>query len=153
MLALCTRECKTGGTGPLCGVSAPGNGPRMTFTDQLDRETARNAVGAVSMGLGVLGVLAPRTTARAFGVRGAGALPLLVRMVGVRNAALGLRTLQATGAEERRSVQTGLALGVVDGVAVLTAVRNGVLSKKAAAGVLVVLAALAALGLVAAQED
>ena len=125
----------------------------MTSTDQLDRETARNAVGAASVGLGALAVLAPRTTARAFGVRGAGALPLLVRMVGVRNAALGLRALQATGTEERRSVQAGLALGAVDALAVLAAARAGVLSKKAAAGVLVVLAALAALGVVAAQED
>ena len=48
-----------------------------TLTVELDREQARNAVGAVSVALGAAAVLAPRTTAGAFGVRAGGALPLL----------------------------------------------------------------------------
>ena len=55
-------------------------------------------------------MLAPQRTAarlRRAGRTDAGAL--LVRMVGVRNATMGLRTLQATGDEQRRAVQAGLA--------------------------------------------
>lgn len=124
-----------------------------TLTVELDREQARNAVGAVSVALGAAAVLAPRTTARAFGVRAGGALPLLVRMVGVRNAVMGLRTLQATGDEQARSVQAGFAVGAVDAVAVLAAWRAGLVSRRAALATLVVLGAIAALGAVAAAED
>ena len=124
-----------------------------TLTVELDREQARNAVGAVSVALGAAAVLAPRTTAGAFGVRAGGALPLLVRMVGARNAVMGLRTLQATGDEQARSVQAGFFVGAVDAVAVLAAWRAGLVSRRAALGVLVVLGAIAGLGALAAVED
>ena len=124
-----------------------------TLTVELDREQARNAVGAVSVALGAAAVLATRTTAGAFGVRAGGALPLLVRMVGVRNAVMGLRTLQATGDEQARAVEAGFVVGAVDAVAVLAAWRAGLVSRCAALGVLVVLGAIAALGAVAAAED
>lgn len=119
----------------------------------LDKEQARNAVGATSLALGALAVLAPSSTARAFGVKGpGGALPLLVRMVGVRNAALGVRTMQSQGGEQKRSVQAGLVLGVVDTAAMLLAARSGAVSKRAAAGGLLVLGAFAAAGVVAASD-
>ena len=124
-----------------------------TLTVELDREQARNAVGAVSVALGAAAVLAPRTTAGAFGVKAGGSLPLLVRMVGVRNAVMGLRTLEATGDEQAKAVQAGFVVGAVDAVAVLAAWRAGLISRRAALGVLVVLGALAALGVVAAEED
>lgn len=121
-------------------------------TYELDAEQARNGVGAVSAALGALAVLAPVRTAGAFGVSSSGAaLPLLVRMVGVRNAAMGLRTLQATGDEQARAVQAGLAVGAVDAVALLVAARKGLLSKKAAVGTLVVVGAIAAAGAVASS--
>ena len=123
-----------------------------TLEVQMDREQARNAVGAVSLAVGAAAVLVPRTTAGAFGVRAGGALPLLVRMVGVRNATMGLRTLQATGDEQARAVQAGLVVGAVDAVAVLAAWRAGVVTRRAALAALVVLAAIAALGVTAARE-
>ena len=123
-----------------------------TLTVELDREQARNAVGAVSVALGAAAVLAPRTTAGAFGVAAGGSLPLLVRMVGVRNAVMGLRTLEATGDEQAKAVQAGFVVGAVDAVAVLAAWRAGLVTRKAALGVLVVLGAIAALGAAAAQD-
>lgn len=125
-----------------------------TLTLDLDAEQARNAVGAVSAGLGSLAVLAPQTTARMFGVRATGGpTALLVRMVGVRNATMGLRTLQATGDEQKLALQAGLVVGAVDTVALLLAARKGVVSKRAAFGGLLVLAAIAGLGAAAGAFD
>ena len=124
-----------------------------TALDDLDPETARQAVGGLSVGLGALAVVAPGRTAALFGLRQrSGPVPLLVRMIGVRNAVAGMRTLQADEADRTRALQAGLALGVVDATAVLLAARKGVLSKKAAAGALVLLAGIAALGVVASRD-
>lgn len=121
--------------------------------DDLDPRDAQAAVGGLSLGLGALAVVAPSRTAALFGVRQrSGPVPLLVRMIGVRNAVAGLRTLQADDADRTRALQAGLALGVVDATAVVLAARKGVLSKRAAAGALVVLAGIAALGVVASRE-
>jgi hypothetical protein len=119
---------------------------------ELTPEQARNAVGALSVALGAAAVLAPRTTARAFGVRGGLELPLLTRMVGVRNLTMGLRTVQATGDEQARAVQAGLVVGAVDVLAVLAAASKGAISGRAAVGVLVVLGGIAALGVAAGQD-
>jgi len=136
-----------------CAARAAGHCTAMTtLTVELDKEQARNAVGAVSVALGAAAVLAPRTTAGAFGVRAGGALPLLVRMVGVRNAVMGLRTLEATGDEQARAVQAGFVVGAVDAVAVLAAWRAGLVTRKAALGVLLVLGGIAALGAAAAKD-
>ena len=111
-------------------------------------------MGGLSVALGALAVAAPSRTASAFGVRSLdGAVPLLVRMVGVRNAVAGVRTLQADDADRARALQAGLALGAVDVAAVLLAARRGALSKKAAAGALVVLAGIAVLGVAASRDD
>ena len=121
--------------------------------DAIDPEFAHQAVGGLSFALGALAVVAPRSTASLFGVRSIDpALPLLVRMIGVRNATAGLRTLQAEGEELTNALRAGLVLGVVDVAAVLLAARKGVLSKKAAAAVLAVLGGIAVLG-VAANRD
>lgn len=126
-----------------------------TYTLDIDRQQARTAVGGLSVGLGGLAVLAPVTTAKLLGVPGAagGAGPLLVRMVGVRNATMGLRTLQASDDDARAAVQAGFVVGAVDAVAVLLAARKGRITKKAAAGILALLALIAAAGVVAAAED
>lgn len=124
-----------------------------SLTDRLDPDTATNVVGGVSVALGTLAVLAPARTASAFGVRtGSPAVPLLVRMIGVRNALAGVRTLQADESDRGKALQAGLALGAVDTAAVLLAVRRGALSRRAAAGALLLLATLAALGVAAARE-
>lgn len=128
-----------------------------TTTVTLTDEQARDAVGALSVALGALAVVAPRRTAKAFGVQGSPAptydvVPLLVRMVGVRNATMGLRTLQSDGDEQVRALQAGLAVGAIDAVAVLAAWRSGALSRRAAVGALVLLAGIAALGVAAGRE-
>lgn len=122
-------------------------------TLSLTDEQARDAVGALSVAFGVLAVVAPRRTAGTFGVERTGdAVPLLVRMIGIRNATMGLRTLQSRGDEQVRSLQAGLAVGTVDAVAVLAAWRSGALSRRAAVGAIVLLAAIATLGVAAGRE-
>ena len=125
----------------------------LTRSLDLDPDTAATAVGGLSLALGALAVVAPARAAGAFGVRdGGSALPLLVRMVGVRNAVAGLRTLQADEADRSRALQAGLVLGAVDATAVLLAARRGALSKKATVAALVVLGGIAVLGVAAAKD-
>lgn len=120
--------------------------------DRIDPELAHQLVGQASVVLGGLAILAPTSTAKAFGITaGTSAAPLLVRMVGVRNATGGIRTLQASGDDLTRALNAGLVLGVVDTAAVLLAARRGLISKKAAAGALAVLAGFAVLGVAAAR--
>lgn len=123
----------------------------------LSDEQARNAVGALSVALGALAIVAPRRTAKVFGVKGSAApsldvIPLLVRMIGMRNATMGFRTLQSEGDEQVRALKAGLAVGVVDSVAVLAAWKSGALSRRAAFGALVLLAGIAALGVAAGRD-
>ena len=121
--------------------------------DRIDPEFAHQAVGGLSVALGALAVVAPRSTAALFGVRSLDpAVPLLVRMVGIRNATAGVRTLQAEGEQLTDALRAGLVLGAVDVAAVLLAVRRGVLSKKAALAALALLGGIAVLG-VAANRD
>lgn len=122
--------------------------------DRIDPAFAHRAVGELSVALGALAVVAPSRTAALFGVRSIDkAVPLLVRMVGVRNATAGLRTLQAEGDDLDAALRAGLVFGVVDTLAVLLAVRKGVLSKSAALGALAVLGAVAVLGVAASHDD
>ena len=124
-----------------------------SWTELIDPDVAAASVGGLSVALGALAVVAPRRTAALFGLRAGGpALPLLVRMVGVRNAMAGVRTLQADDSDRARALQAGLVLGAVDATAVLLAARQGVLSKRAAAGALTLLAAIALLGVAAARD-
>jgi hypothetical protein len=127
--------------------------PLSAAVDQIDPELAHQLVGQVSVGLGALAVIAPTTTARLFGITaGPTAIPLLVRMVGVRNLTGGVRTLQAQGPELERALRAGLVLGVVDATAVVLAARKGLISKKAAVGALTLLGGLAVLGVAARRE-
>ena len=121
--------------------------------DGIDPDVAHQAVGKVSVALGALAVVAPRRTAALFGVRSVDpALPLLVRMIGIRNATAGAATLRAEGDDLSRALQAGLVLGVVDVAALLLAARKGVLTKKAAARALLVLGGIAVLGLAARRD-
>ncbi len=141
------------------GRPANGHSPDMTssalssLTERLDPDVAGQAVGGLSLSLGTLAVVAPRRTASAFGLRpGSPAVPLLVRMVGVRNGVAGVRTLQADENDRARALRAGLVLGAVDATAVVLAARRGALSKRAAAGALVLLGAIAVLGVAAARD-
>lgn len=119
---------------------------------RIDPDVAQRTVGAVSVALGSLAVLAPVRTARTFGVSGGTSLPLLVRMVGVRNAVGGLRTLQASPEDRPAALRAGLVLGAVDASAVLLAHKRGALSRKATLGALVVLGGIAVLGVAAGRD-
>ena len=124
-----------------------------SLTSSVDPATAARAVGSLSVALGSLAVVAPSRTAAAFGVRSdSPAVPLLVRMVGIRNAVGGVRTLQADETDRARALQAGLALGLVDAAAVVLAARRGALSRKAAAAALAVLAGIAVLGIAAGRD-
>ena len=124
-----------------------------TTLTSVDPDTAASLVGGVSVALGTLAVVAPARTASAFGLRSSSpAVALLVRMVGVRNALAGVRTLQADEGDRAKALQAGLALGVVDATAVLLAARSGAMSRKAAAGALLLLAGIAALGVAAGRR-
>ena len=121
--------------------------------DAIDPDFAHQAVGWLSIGLGSLAVVAPSRTAGLFGVKSVDkAVPLLVRMVGVRNALAGLRTLQAQDDDLRRALSAGLLLGAVDATAVLLAARRGAMSKGSALGALLVLGGIAVLGVAASRD-
>jgi hypothetical protein len=121
--------------------------------DEIDPAFAHQAVGWVSVGLGGLALVAPKRTAGLFGVTSAdAAVPLLVRMIGVRNGLAGLNTLQSCDDDLKRALQAGLALGVVDAAAVLLAARRGVMSKGSAVAALLVLGGIAVLGVAASRD-
>ena len=121
--------------------------------DQIDPAFAHQAVSWLSIGLGGLAVVAPRRTAGLFGVKSVDtALPLLVRMVGVRNALAGARTLQAQDADLRRALKAGLVLGAVDASAVVLAARRGAMSRGSAVAALLVLGGIAVLGVAASRD-
>jgi len=121
--------------------------------DRIDPAFAHSAVSWVSIGLGSLALVAPRRTAGLFGVTSVdAAVPLLVRMIGVRNGLAGLRTLQACDDDLRQALQSGLALGVVDATAVLLAARRGAMSRGSAVAALLVLGGIAVLGVAASRD-
>jgi hypothetical protein len=121
--------------------------------DSIDPDFAHQAVSWVSVGLGGLALVAPRRTAGLFGLTSAdSAVPLLVRMIGVRNGLAGLRTLQACDDELKDALQAGLVLGVVDAAAVVLAARRGAMSKGSAVAALLVLGGIAVLGVAASRD-
>jgi hypothetical protein len=121
--------------------------------DRIDPAFAHQAVSWLSVGLGGLAVVAPRRSAGLFGVTSAdSAVPLLVRMIGVRNAVAGLRTLQAQGDDLQRALRAGLVLGAVDATAVVLAARRGAMSRSSAVGALLVLGGIAVLGVAASRD-
>lgn len=117
---------------------------------------AGTAVGALSVGLGSLALGLPGPTATALGLNAAAnpALPLLVRMIGIRNTTMGLGLLTATAQEDRRrALQLGLAVGVADVTAVLLATRTRVLDTRAALVAVGMLGGIAVLGVLALQQE
>jgi hypothetical protein len=121
--------------------------------DQIDPDFAHQALSWISIGLGGLAVVAPARTAALFGVKSVDtAVPLLVRMIGVRNALAGVRTMQAEGDDLRRALSAGLVLGAVDATAVVLAARRGAMTKGSALGALLVLGGIAVLGVAASRD-
>lgn len=144
----------SGSAGTLAGMTDTALESLSDAIDQIDPDFAHQAVSWVSIGLGGLALVAPQRTAALFGVKTVDtAVPLLVRMIGVRNALAGLRTLQAEDDDElRRALSAGLVLGAVDATAVVLAARRGAMSKSSALGALLVLGGIAALGVAASRD-
>lgn len=122
----------------------------------MHRSPAGDAVGQLSVAFGALALAAPTATARVLGVdpRGNPALPLLVRLIGVRNTTMGLGLLLATStADRRRALQLGLAVGVSDVAATLLAGRSRVLQTRAEVIAVAILGGIAALGATALHQE
>lgn len=107
------------------------------------------AVGWTSIGLAASATAAPRRVAAAGGVLGAdsAAVPVLVRLVAARQAAIGVAVLSRRPTEVRRNADLFLPLTALDAGAVLQGVRSGALDRRAGAMSVAVLAVNAAVGL------
>jgi hypothetical protein len=109
----------------------------------------RTSIGALSVGVGTAGLLAPRPVACLLGVphaaaAGDAALPLLVRLVAARNIALGAALLATPAPQPRRATEVTLLLTAVDAAAVWSAHRRGELGRRSAVLSSLVLAVAAA---------
>ena len=101
------------------------------------------AVGVVSVGLSLLGLVRPRALTSGGGVVAVppgGVVDLVVRLGAARQGVLGLALLTRRPPDARRSAALFLPLTAVDAVVVIGAVRAGVLRPRAAAMSLAVLA-------------
>jgi hypothetical protein len=89
-------------------------------------------VGAASLVLAAAGLAAPRALAGAAGVRTPddATLPVLVRLVAARQAALGLALLTRSPVDARRSAGLFLPVTVADAAAVVAGARAGVLARR-----------------------
>lgn len=122
----------------------------------MHRSVAGEAVGQLSVGFGALALAAPTATARALGVDPLGnpALPLLVRLIGIRNTTMGLGLLTAASAVDRqRALQFGIAVGVSDLIATVLASRSRLLDARASVTAVAILGGIAALGGTALRQE
>ncbi len=125
---------RAGDRGPsVLGVSDP----------RYDLAPFGTAVGVVSLVLAAVGVVAPRPLARAGGVvdPAAPVVPLLVRFVAARQAALGLALLSRRPLDMHRAAGLFLPVTVVDAAAAVAGRRSGALSPRSTVMSLSVLAA------------
>ena len=114
-------------------------------TDQLD--TALTAGGALSVGFGLMAILAPRGFLRTFGVREDGAtLRFMTRAWGTRTTLIGALMLSTEGDERRRVLIASTAVDVVDTVLALTAKGVPARSRVMAAATTTAFAALTGAG-------
>jgi hypothetical protein len=103
-----------------------------------------NPVTGLSLGriaVGVVSVASPATAARLFGLDAAAnpSLPVMTRLFGVREIAIGAATLTARGAVRRRLVLAGMAVDGGDAAASVVSVGNQEIGK-APGGVLTAVA-------------
>jgi hypothetical protein len=117
----------------------------------VDRDSAIKNVSAVRAVVGAVAWIAPRPSARLFGLDAAAnpQAPYIGRLFGARDVALACGTLTTEGEAQDRWVTAGLACDVADAAAGIAAWRGGYLSPFSSA--LVTAAALngVALGLTA----
>jgi hypothetical protein len=96
----------------------------------VEPEAVIKTSATIRLAIGAGAWLTPRLAGRAFGldVPGNPQSPYLARLFGVRDVALGLGTLQSTGAARRQWLQAGLICDVADAAAAVMAGRRGYLS-------------------------
>jgi hypothetical protein len=87
-------------------------------------ETLR-PLAAIRFAVGIGALVAPGTTGRLFGLPDAPEANYTARLFGVRDIALAVGTLQATGEAQRQWTQLGVACDVVDIGSALLARREG----------------------------
>ena len=113
----------------------------------VEADTAHRTLAGMRLAMGASAILAPRVLGRAFGLdperNPAG--PLIARMFGARNVALGTRLLLADREERAWWARAGVAIDAFDAAAVLAArVRGYVPTRTAVLGVVAALAAVSA---------
>lgn len=118
-------------------------------------ETATTLLGALRVGIGAGGWIAPNLAARAFapGAVDAPQAPFLVRIYGVRDVVLGAGMLASQGEARRRWLVGGAVCDAADALAALLGARAGHLPGPVAA--LVTMPALGgvALALIALRDQ
>ena len=107
------------------------------------------AVGWASVGVGAAAAAAPRQVASLGGARDVrpDLVPVLVRLAGARQVAIGLAVLTRRPTDVRRTADLFLPLTVLDAGAVLHGVGSGALHRRAGVLALGVLATDVAVGL------
>ena len=103
-----------------------------------DNDTLATALGAVALGVGVLGALSPSLFRGMYGVSDDSAeATYLVRLFSTRNLVFGALALTATGPEERKRIATAsCALNALDVTIGLTTTSEGVGGRTRMLGVL-----------------
>ncbi len=111
------------------------------------------AIGRIAVG--VVSLLSPNLSAKMLllDARSNPQLPLVTRMFGSREIALGGLTLVATGAARERLVQVGIAIDAADVFTGIAAAASGAVPKKAGILLAVVAAGAVASGVAGLQED
>jgi len=90
------------------------------MSDQSTADTLRTAIGAGSLGFGLVAILAPATLAKTYGMNGDSAdMHYMGRAWGSRTALLGALSLTAGPEEQQRLAVGAAALNAVDTLAVL----------------------------------
>lgn len=91
----------------------------------LDRTTTKRLLGGARLAVGLAGWLAPRTTARGFGLAHAERGLYVTRLFGSRDLVLGAGLLSATGSREQTAVEAGIVIDTLDVVSGLDELRRG----------------------------
>ena len=117
----------------------------------MNSESAVKQLAGLRVGVGAASWLTPNLAGRAFGLDPKANLqaPYVARLFGVRDAAIGIGTLQAQGEARRQWLQIGMACDVADAAAAVIAGRRGYLPGYAATGTAVVALMAAGLGALA----
>jgi hypothetical protein len=120
----------------------------------LDAKQAQQTLATMRLAIGTAATVMPTVAGKLFFLDPAGnpQLPMMGRLFGVRNAAIGVTLLDGTEEEQLRWLRYGVAIDAIDALAIVGAGLRGRISKRAmlAAGATAVLATT--LGVAALQD-